>query len=204
MPDKVEKPQSEAPAPKPAEQTKKKLETKHVILISVIIIAIAAVIIAYLLTRSDVVKDEPVPTAILNEENLSEITDGVREKVAKGMFTTYMNTVWTFPDGKSPSSNAVMGNSHSNNYAFWFTVTLAEEDEDDSSVAKKDPNKPGPGDIVYTSVMMPVGSKLEEIILDEDLDAGEYSAYITIHMVDENDEEVDGNMGINLTLLVEN
>jgi hypothetical protein len=160
------------------------LTTKHIVLIlGALVIVCAAVIIAVLLLRAEKPAQGGVP--IVDESNISDIMAEIDEKVARGMFETHMNTRWSFPDGKSPSSNAVMGNAPANNFSFWFTVTLADT-----------------GELVYTSSLLPVGSELESIVLDKDLDAGTYAAIVTIHMVDDEGAEVESNMGINITLIV--
>jgi hypothetical protein len=80
-----------------------------------------------------------------------------------------------------------MGNSPNNNYPFWFEVALSDSNR-----------------IVYTSSLLPVGSQIAEIVLDEDLDAGTYPAVLTVHMVEEDGAEVESNMRFNITLLVAN
>ena len=115
------------------------LTTKHVVLIlGALAIVCAAVVLAVVLSRGP----EPAVTGarVIDESNLAEITAEIEEKVAKGMFETHMTTTWTFPDGKSPSSDAVMGNSPNNNYPFWFEVTLSDT-----------------GETVYASSLLPLG-----------------------------------------------
>jgi hypothetical protein len=164
--------------------SKKGLTTKHVVLIlGALIIICAAVVIAIFLLN----KPEPATTPVITESNLKEIQGEIQEKVAKGMFMTHMNTTWTFPDGGSPSSDAVMGNAAGNNYPFWFTLTLPDTEE-----------------TLLQSGLIPTGSQLSEVKLSRDLDKGTYPALITIHMVDENGEEVESNMGFNITLEVQN
>lgn len=124
---------------------------------------------------------------IATADNLAEITDRVRENVERGMFATYMTTTWTFQDGHSPSGNAVKGNSSSNNYPFWFTVTEQIS-----------------GDIVFTSGLLPVGTQLSEIVLDTPLPAGEYDAIMDIHMVDDDGEFIDSDVGFGLRIVVLN
>lgn len=162
----------------------KGLTKKHVVLIlGIVIIICAAVIVAIFLLR-----DKPEPTTrILNESNLKEIQAEVQEKVAKGMFLTHMNTTWVFPDGGSPSSNAVMGNAPGNNYPFWFDLTL-----------------PDTGEVLFESGLIPVGNEIGEIALAQDLNPGSYAALVTIHMVDEEGADVESNMNFNITLEVEN
>jgi hypothetical protein len=166
------------------EVTKKGLQTKHIILIfGSLIIICAAVIIGIMMFRD---KPETI-TPVANANNLEEIKGEIKDKVAKGMFMTHMNTTWNFPDGKSASKNAVMGNSTGNSYPFWFTVTLTDTKEE-----------------LYKSGVLPVGQQLAEIKLSKALAKGTYPAYITIHLVDENGKELDSNMNFNITIIVEN
>jgi hypothetical protein len=167
----------------------KGLTTKHIILIlGSLLIICAAVITAILLLRQqpEATTMDIAGAKVVDKNNISEIEEEIKDKVASGMFETHMNTTWNFPDGKSPSSNAVMGNSAANNYPFWFTVSLADTQE-----------------VVYTSSLLPLGSQIEEIKLDKDLDEGIYEALITIHLVDDEGAEVESNMGFNITLKIE-
>lgn len=161
----------------------KGLTTKKIILIfGSLIIICAAVIIAILLLR-----EEPEGIAVANASNIEQIQGEVKDKVAKGMFMTHMNTTWSFKNGGSASYDAVMGNSSANTYPFWFTLTLADTSE-----------------VIYQSGLIPVGQQISEITLEKDLDKGTYPAVVNIQMVDENGKEMDNNMGFNITLIVEN
>jgi hypothetical protein len=167
-------------------KAQKGLSTKHILLIlGSLIIVCGAVVAVIVLLRPAASVTAGIP--VIDESNLDDITREMEEKVAKGMFETHMNTTWTFPDGQSPSRDAVMGNAASNHYPFWFEVTV-----------------PGAEGVVYTSSLLPVGSQIVEIILDKDLDPGNYPAVVTIHMVEEDGTEVESNMGFNITLMVEN
>ena len=162
---------------------------KAMILGSIGVVVVAVVVVAILLWPKPVDLTDELPSGggvgVITEANVSTIQSEVREKVERGMFATYMNVTWRFPDGSSPSTNAVMGNSSSNIYPFWFTVAIVETSE-----------------IVYTSGLLPVGTQLDELILDEPLPAGRYPAVIKIHMVDENNEPMESNMNFNITLIV--
>ncbi|MDR1321197.1 MAG: hypothetical protein LBK56_07190 [Gracilibacteraceae bacterium] len=183
----MEKPE---PAPSPPTPSTKGLTTKRIVLIlGALAIVCAAVVAVIVLTRpaADIGEERtPLGNLVIDDNNIEQIQRDVEEKVARGMFRTYMTTTWTFPDGKSASSDAVMGNSDANAYPFWFEVTLNDTDE-----------------VVYTSSLLPVGSVMKEIILDKDLEAGTYGAILTIYMVDENNEPVESNMGFMLTLTVQ-
>lgn len=165
----------------------KGLTTKHIVLIlGSLVIICAAVVTAIVLLRQPVTQETVTSRVpVINQDNLAKIESDIAEKVAKGMFETHMNTNWEFPNGKSASSNAVMGNSASNRYPFWFTVTLEDTNE-----------------TVFTSSLLPVGTVLKEVKLDKELKKGTYPAIVSIHMVDEKGVEVESNMGFNITLSV--
>jgi hypothetical protein len=160
---------------------KKELSGKQVTLIlgSVAIVA-AAVVAIVLLTRPD----EPVSAVrVIDQANVTEIQEDIQSKVDQSMFETYMTTSWNFPDGQSPSSDAVMGNSVNNNYPFWFELTLADT-----------------GEVLFESGLLPVGTTIESVTLSKDLPAGSYPASVTIHLVDENNNPFDSNAAFNVTL----
>ncbi|MDR1604800.1 MAG: hypothetical protein LBS10_08465 [Gracilibacteraceae bacterium] len=159
---------------------KKGSNKKTVLILGIVAIVCAAAVAAFVLTRE---KPAASNMPIINEENVAAIEAEIRDKVEKGQFETHMNTIWTFPDGKSASTDAVMGNSAGNNYPFYFEVIVN-------------------GDAVFTSGLLPVGSQMKEITLDKDLDAGTYPAVVKIHLVDENNEPMDSQVGFDITLVV--
>jgi hypothetical protein len=168
----------------PKTQGRGGLQAKHTVLIlGALAIIAAATVVVLVLTRP---ADTGLP--VIDESNLNAVLGELNQKVERGYFETHMNTEWRFPDGKSPSSDAIMGNAAANNFPFWFTVTL------------------GDGREVYSSSLLPVGTSLKEIVLSEDLDAGTYPAVLNINMIDpDNDNErIETNAAFNLTLIVEN
>ena len=189
---------------KPVKKAKKKKRIELTakgwkLILGFVLVVCASVIVVVLLsgrseTQPDVLEaytpESHMPIGgnlLVNESNLEEIEKELSERVARGMFETHMNMTWTFPNGSSASTNAVMGNSVNNNYPFWFEVKLAGTDE-----------------VVYTSSLLPVGTQLAELKLDKPLEKGEYDAIIYIHMIDENNEPIESNMGFSITLVVRN
>jgi|GEM_PF-6399825 len=174
---------------------KKGLSTRAVVLIVVLAVLISGTVLAVAMIMrpsATIIEIQPTPMSqggvqIITGENVVEIEQSVRESVARGMFRTYMNTTWSFPDGRSASTNAVMGNSSSNNYPFWFEVMLS-----------------GTNEVVLTSGLLPVGTQMAEIKLDTPLAKGEYPAVVQIHMIDEDNETVESNMGFAITLIIVN
>ena len=170
----------------PNRKDRKVVSRQTVILVTilVVVIAAAAVVIYMLLNREPETEESFVVARIITEENLVDISQDLRLKVEEGSFETHMNVTWTFPDGESPSIDAIMGNSSSNRYDFYFTVTLET------------------GEVVLTSNLLPIGTQMAEVKLDTPLEAGTYPSVVKIHMVDEDGNETSGNMGISVTLIV--
>lgn len=174
---------------KPTEEVVKKgLTTTHKIMIAGFSVLIIVIVVAAVLILSGREKELPPEEAnqVVTLDNFEEIMLENEEKVADGYFETWMITTWTFPDGKSPASLAIMGNSPANQYPFYFELYLKDT-----------------GELVYTSGLIPVGNELKEIQLDVELPKGEYEASATIRMV-KDDEEIDSNMSIGVDLIIEN
>ena len=161
------------------EELKKKKRKKIIIAICILLVVIAAVVI-YFLTR---------PKGI-TEGNYKKIMEDMENQVQEGYFETYMNTEWTFPDGKSETTNAILGNSTNNRKPIRCEVTLTETDE-----------------LVFKTDVIPVGAELPPFKLDVDLDPGTYDAVCRVYLLDEED---DGSYtdysdaGFNVTITVEN
>lgn len=161
------------------EKLKKKKRKKIIIAVIILLIIIAAIVI-YFLTR---------PKGI-TEGNYKQIMEEMDNQVQEGYFETYMNTDWTFPDGTSETTNAILGNSPNNKKPIRCEVRLADTDE-----------------VIFKTDVMPVGVELPPFKLDKDLDAGTYDAVCEVYLLD---EEKDGtytdysNAGFNVTITVEN
>jgi hypothetical protein len=121
---------------------------------------------------------------VITPENVERIASEVQADVDRGMFMTHFNNLWSFPDGESPSSDAIMGNHSANTYPFWCSVTLNDTGEE-----------------VYRSGLVPLGTEIAEIKLTKDLEPGSYPATIAINLV-ENDgvTPIRSNMGFSVTL----
>lgn len=164
---------------------KQALPTKMQILIitlAIVIIAMAATIIYLLLPKDDklTTKKDDRPT-VATEDNIDEVIEAMNEPVEDGYYEVSMNTVWTF-DGDT--SNAYVENVLSNTRTVYFDVTLADT-----------------GELVYSSPYIPVGEKVSGFVLDQKLDAGNYNALVTYHLVDDNKEEVS-NLSVTVTFQV--
>lgn len=147
------------------------------ILCVVIIIALLiAIVILLLKNRSDMnmssdeAASSPKRNVVVNEENAEEVAEDIlnRNVVVPGTYEVTMNSTWNFPDGKSSSDNAYVENSTANTTPVYFDLLLADTEE-----------------VIYQSPIIPVGSYLNDIKLDKDLDAGTYDCVLIYHLVDE-------------------
>jgi ABC-type antimicrobial peptide transport system permease subunit len=164
-----------------------RLTAKRIVLILGSLAIVCAAVVAIIVLNNPQQPAPAVGVSVINENNYKEIDENIQDKVAKGMFRTYMSNIWHFPDGSSASSDAVMGNSKANTYAIWFEVVLKETQE-----------------VVFTSGLLPVGTQIDEIKLTQNLNKGEYPASVKVHMVDENNEPLESNTSFAITLVVKN
>lgn len=156
-------------------QEQKKGNTGRVLLLVcavVIIVLLAAVV--FLLMRGNggaAAEDEaPKRNVVVNEENAEEVAEEIlnQKVVAPGTYQVTMNSTWNFQNGASSSDNAYVENSTANTNPVYFDLQLTETEE-----------------VIYESPVIPVGSHLDDIRLDTDLDAGTYDCVLTYHLVDE-------------------
>ena len=126
---------------------------------------------------------------VINENNYQQIKADMDAQVAEGYFETYMNTEWTFADGKATSKDAAFGNSPNNTKPIRCVITL------DAT-----------GETIFTSDVLPVGAQLKSIKLDKDLSAGVYPATCTIYLMkqEDNGKYTDfSNAGFTINITVE-
>lgn len=162
------------------EEQKKKKRKKIMIIIVVLLLVIAAIVV-YMLTR---------PKDAMTEGNYKQIMEDMGDKVREGYFETYMNTEWTFPDGASETTDAVLGNSPNNKKPIRYEVILDETEE-----------------VIFKTDVIPVGAELPPFKLDVDLEAGTYEATCRAYLLNEDDEGTFtdySNAGFDVTITVEN
>jgi hypothetical protein len=123
---------------------------------------------------------------VVTPDNVEEVIEALDESdyVAPGSYEVTMNTTWNFKDGTSASDNAYVGNSATNTNDVYFDITLADTDEN-----------------IYSSPVIPIGSHLENITLDKELEDGTYDCVITYTLVDEEQNPLS-TVRVSLTIVV--
>ncbi len=165
-------------AVKPSSAVKKRL---IIIGVSVVFLAMAAVII-YLLTRpADASNAKDDRATVVTQENADEVKATMDNPVEDGYYQVVMNTEWTFD---SKTSNAYVENAKNNNRTVYFDVFRSDTNE-----------------LVYSSPYIPVGEKIQGFLLDADLAPGSYDGLVTYHLVDDNHEEVS-DLSVTVTFQV--
>ncbi len=180
-----------------SENTSKK-NTKVIIIAAIVIIVvlIGAVVTLAIKISSDKddtsTAEETTATTrqvLINDENAESIVeDLLNEETAVIPVSHYavdMTVEWHFPDGTSASTDAYVGNSTLNSTDVYFDV------------ARKDN-----GEIIYASPVIPLGSAIEEIKLDTDLDAGTYPCILTYTLIDENQTPIS-TLNVAVEIIVE-
>ncbi len=164
-------------------QSSKKRGGIFVALVILLIIVLIGIIV-YLLTRRSEEPDSNRAT-IVTEDNVDEIMQRMNEPVEDGYYNCQMNVEWNFVDSTQPSYNAYVANSEINTRTVYFDVNLEEDNT-----------------LVYSSPFIPVGEELKEIKLSEKLEAGDYPAVVTYHLVDDEEKELS-TVSVTVTLHIE-
>ena len=153
-------------------------------IIAILIIAILIGVIIYLLKP----QEEEKRNVVVTPENLEEVVEqmATAEYIEPGYYEASMTNVWHFADGKAISEDAFVQNVMGNTNDIYFDVVLAEDEEH----------------FVYKSPVIPRGSSLENITLDEDLDSGTYDCILIYHLVDENQKTIS-KLRVTITIIVE-
>lgn len=157
------------------------------IAILVLIILVMAVIIAYLLMAQKPVEKER-RSVVVTPDNVEEMIQQMEEEefVAPGYYTVTMNFDWHFATGDAVSSNAYVENMRENTNAVYLDLFLAEDEEN----------------AIYKSPVIPVGSSLNDIMLDTPLSAGTYDCVAVYHLVDD-DQNTVSTLRVTVTVTID-
>lgn len=152
-------------------ETKRNTGRTLLIICMIVILALLAVIVFLLMKGNrDAEEEAPGRSIVVNEDNAEEVAEEIisERKVTPGSYQVTMNSTWNFQNGAASSDNAYVENSTANMNPVYFDLQIADTEE-----------------VIYESPIIPVGSHLDDIKLDTDLDAGTYDCVLIYHLVDE-------------------
>lgn len=151
----------------------------------IVIIALAGVIIYLLLSRNTEPEDER-RNVVITPENVESVLEELEEAQESGYYTVTMNPTWHFETGEDISYDAVVENVEKNTNDVYFDIVLEEDEER----------------VLYKSPVIPRGGRLEEVVLDDTLDAGTYNCVVIYHLIDD-DQNTLSTLRVALKIVVE-
>ncbi|MCH5259079.1 MAG: hypothetical protein J1F18_04960 [Lachnospiraceae bacterium] len=186
---------------KSQDKAKKAGTSKGLVIVCIVAVVIIAVLIGIIVvmmnssksnenvTVEDSGENEKRPV-LLTEDNIDDMADEIlNQSEPEGVPMSYqvtMNSTWEFEDGETASRNAYVANSENNETPVYFDVIRNDTQE-----------------VIYQSPVIPLGMDLEDIVLDVDLDAGNYECTLVYHLLDE-DQNTLTTVNMWLMVKVEN
>lgn len=162
------------------------------VLAVVVILALGAALVYLLLSRGSnnhSVAEAPAAgelesrRVLVTPENVEEIlTQEPPQELDADRYIVTMNSTWNFESGASASSNSYVENSPENSFPVYFDIFLNET-----------------GETLYQSPILALGTHLEGIKLDKELEDGIYDCVMTYHLVDD-DQKTLSTVSVALTL----
>ena len=167
------------------EETQKggKAKKRTIILLVVVIAALVGVILFLVFRNSGEEKRNVVVTPDNVDEVIADMDEA--EYTEPGYYETSMTTTWHFADGESVSEDAYVANVANNTNDVYFDVVLSENEDT----------------VIYKSPVIPIGSSLEQIALDEPLEDGSYDCVVIYHLVDDEQNTIS-TLRVTVTVIV--
>lgn len=173
------------------EQTRKRKGSLVIGIIVGIVVATLVGIIIYLLITRNAQPEEESRNVVVTRENAERVLEEINEKgneasVASGYYTVTMNPTWHFKTGEEISYDAVVENVENNTNDVFFDIVMESDEEH----------------VLYKSPIIPLGGKLTDIALDEQLTKGSYPCIVIYHLIDDNQNTLS-TLRVNLNIIVE-
>ena len=170
---------------------------KKVVILTIIVTMVIATlvgIIIYLLGKkgkTDETTEETRRNVVVTPDNVDEVVrqmqDSSQNRMNQGYYTITQSSTWHFESGRSISKDAYVENVTENTNAVYFDVIMAEDSEHK----------------ILESPVIPIGSHLENIALDEELSKGSYDCVIVYHLIDD-DQNTISTVSVTVTVIVDN
>lgn len=168
------------------EQKKKNKKKRGGVICIAAVIAVLVGVIIYLLLRNTEPEEEK-RNVVITPENVESVLEELDEaQVEEGYYTVTMNPTWHFTTGNEASYDAVVENVETNTNDVYFDIVLESDEEK----------------VLYKSPVIPRGGRLEDIALDESLEAGSYNCVVIYHLIDE-EQNTLSTLRVTLNIIVE-
>ena len=153
-----------------------KIAGKTAVIICIAVIALLIGVIVVLVlgrnTSDTAAETEPRRNVVVNEQNAEEVAEEMVDAqfTEPGYYTVNMATEWHFATGDAVSPDARVDNVAGNTNPVYFDLFLDGNEEEP----------------IYRSPVIPVGSFLEHIALEQPLEAGTYDCVMVYHLEEQN------------------
>lgn len=168
------------------QEQKKKRKGGLVLGIAIVVIVALAGVIIYLLLSRDTEPEDERRNVVITPENVESVLGELDDVQESGYYTVTMNPTWHFASGEEISYDAIVENVAKNSNDVYFDVVLENDEEN----------------VLYKSPVIPRGGRLEEIALDNALDAGTYNCVVIYHLIDE-EQNTLSTLRVALDIVVE-
>lgn len=154
---------------------KEKENWRRKISLGTVVLPIALVCVIVGIILISFIGEDVEPNLVVTPENVEELISSLKEeeRTPIGSYEVKMDMEWEFKNGTTPCEGTLIENVVNNNNEVYCIVKLKNTGEE-----------------IYKSPFIPVGSTLENILLDKDLKKGEYDCILTYHLVDSSYKDV--------------
>ncbi len=165
-------------------------KTVSVVLLVAIIVVLTGIVLYLLISRQQG-KEEEKRGVVVTPDNVQEVIEQMEQRafeepVPIGYYTVRMNYEWHFATGDAVSEDAYVENLTTNTNAVYFDLFLLEDEEK----------------AIYQSPVIPLGSSLENILLDTPLEAGTYDCVAVYHLIDD-EQNTLSTLRVTVTVVIE-
>ena len=174
-------------------EQEKKQTGKGLLVVSIIAIVVVVILIGVIifLVVGQNNKKEKEREVLVTEDNVEEIVQELMDDNSlanndAGYYSVTMYFEWHFKNGKEPSYDSYVKNIERNTNDVYFDIVMAEDESQ----------------VLYKSPVIPRGGELDNVKLDQELDAGTYDTVCIYYLVDEDQNPVS-QVRVGLTLIVE-
>ena len=167
------------------DRSRKRIKYVLLSLLGVIVIVTATVfVVLFIVGDGDPPLVERIPTerpvlptgvqgSVVTMDNLDDVRAAIAAPPEDAHYNAVMSVEWTFDRWDTPSRDAYVENSTDNTRTVYFDVFLDGTEE-----------------FIYSSPFIPVGGKLDNIALDTEVQAGQYTATVVYYLVDDDFEVI--------------
>ena len=161
-----------------------------IIIILLLLVCIIGGLVWYIVTSRDIKPQEEKvgigyeSTVVVDNPNaLQDAVDGMIRQAAEGSMTLEMNTEAVSEDGRTFKCR--LGNAENNRYDMFVVIYRDDTQEE-----------------IYRSKLIPIGTHIEEFVVDKTIEPGKYEGTIVYNQVEEDHDTIHAQVNAGLDIVV--